>query len=168
MPTNLYGPGDNYNISNSHVMPALIKKIIDAKNNFGLHNLLGYWKPLREFLFVDDLAEACLFALENWNINEEKAPKDKLGKKLFWLNVGSNNEISIKDLAYKISNLVGFKGNIFWDNNKPDGTPRKILNSSRINQLGWRSKVGLEMGIKLTIKSYLNELSKKQSETDFT
>ncbi|MDC3034860.1 GDP-L-fucose synthase [Prochlorococcus sp. AH-716-P05] len=159
MPTNLYGPGDNYNPMNSHVMPALIKKIFDAKEkNLAQITCWGTGSPLREFLYVDDLAEACLFALENWNINENSSPKDKFGKPLYWLNVGSSNEISIKNLVLKISQIVGYKGNILWDKNKPDGTPRKKLDTSRMSNLGWQSKVNLDQGISLTLESYKKEL----------
>ena len=160
MPTNLYGPGDNYHPMNSHVLPALIKKISDAKKNH-LKSITcwGTGKPLREFLFVDDLADACLFALENWDPIDENSPKDKFGNTLFWLNVGSNTEISIKNVVEKISNFVGYEGEILWDETKPDGTPRKILDTSRMRNLGWESKIDLDLGIKLTLKSYQDEIS---------
>ena len=161
MPTNLYGPGDNYHPMNSHVLPALIKKISDAKKNH-LKSITcwGTGKPLREFLFVDDLADACLFALEKWNPLNANSPKDKFGNTLYWLNVGCNTEISIKNVVEKISNFVGYQGEILWDETKPDGTPRKILDTSRMRKLGWESKIDLDLGIKLTLKAYDDEMKR--------
>lgn len=159
MPTNLYGPGDNYNLTNSHVMPALIRKFVEAKS--ANHKSIICWgdgSPLRDFLHVDDLANACLFVLENWNINSINAPKDKNDNPLFWLNVGSNSEISIKKLAQTISSIVGYKGSILWDVNKPNGTPRKVLNTSKINRIGWYPSINLEDGIRLTLKNYEKEI----------
>ncbi len=162
MPTNLYGQGDNYNEITSHVLPSFIKRFLDAKkNNKPNVTCWGTGKPLREFLHVDDLAEACLYAIEKWDPLTLNAPKDNKGKVLNWLNVGSNAEISIKDLALMIANIVDYKGKIIWDKNKPDGTPRKKLNTSRMKKLGWESKIELEEGIKLTIKHYLLELKEK-------
>tara|TARA_B100000161_G_C33522669_1_gene401911 strand:+ start:95 stop:1081 length:987 start_codon:yes stop_codon:yes gene_type:complete len=155
MPCNLFGTGDNYNLSTSHVLPALIRKFQTAKNtNQNKVICWGTGQPMREFLYVDDLAEACIFALNNWDITHKDAPLDERQKKLSWLNVGSGKEISIKDLAEKISNLVGFKGEIIWDKNKPDGTPRKLLDTSRIRSLGWEPKISLDNGIKLAIEDY--------------
>ena len=131
MPTNLYGEGDNYHENNSHVLPALIKRFYEAKiNSVRNVNCWGTGSPFREFLHVDDLADACIFALEKWNTFSENSPKDSEGNILYWLNVGSKEEISIKELAYKIANKVGYKGNISWDISKPDGTPRKKLDIS--------------------------------------
>jgi GDP-L-fucose synthase len=160
MPTNLYGPGDNYHPMNSHVLPALIRKITDAKKQ-DLKSITcwGTGKPLREFLYVDDLADACIFALEKWSPNDLNAPIDKFGNKLYWLNVGSNSEISIRNLVEKIALFVGFKGKILWDSSKPDGTPRKILDTSRMRKLGWEPKIDLDQGIKLTLKSFEKEIS---------
>ena len=160
MPTNLYGPGDNYHPMNSHVLPALIRKITDAKKQ-DLKSITcwGTGKPLREFLYVDDLADACIFALEKWSPNNLNAPLDKFGNKLYWLNIGSNSEISIRNLVEKIALFVGFKGKILWDSSKPDGTPRKILDTSRMRQLGWEPKIDLDQGIKLTLKSFEKEIS---------
>ena len=142
MPTNLYGPGDNYHSLNSHVIPGLIKKFYSAKeNNLNSVNCWGSGSPLREFLYVDDLAEACLYIIEKWNYSTNKFPEDENGKEIFWLNVGSEHEISIKDLAYKISNSIGYEGKILWDKNMPDGTPRKKLDTSKVNNLGWTAKV---------------------------
>ena len=153
MPCNLFGPGDNYDLSTSHVLPALIRKFQTAKNtNQDEVICWGTGEPLREFLYVDDLAEACIFALNNWDITSQEAPLDEKQKKLTWLNVGSGKEISIKHLAEKISYLIGYKGKIVWDKDKPDGTPRKLLDTSRIRSLGWEPKLSLENVIKLAIK----------------
>ena len=152
MPTNLYGPRDNYNLENSHVLPALIRKFDEAKRN-NLHQVKcwGSGKPLREFLYVDDLADACIFVLENINQREKKIKNN-------WLNVGSEFEISIKDLAIKISKIIGFNGEIIWDLSKPDGTPRKKLDTSILENMGWKAKTNLNDGIAITYKNYLNEL----------
>tara|TARA_B100000242_G_C43043542_1_gene486956 strand:+ start:418 stop:1434 length:1017 start_codon:yes stop_codon:yes gene_type:complete len=159
MPANLYGPGDNYNELNSHVLPALIKKFSDAlEKNSKSVTCWGTGNPLREFLFVDDLAEACLFVLDNWDPNHKNAPKDKFGNPLYLLNVGSKYEISIKDLAKKISDFLGFKGEIIWDKSKPDGTPRKKLDTKKLKKLGWVASTSLNKGINLTIASYRNEI----------
>ena len=155
MPCNLFGPGDNYDLINSHVLPALIRKFETAKKNNKKEVICwGTGEPLREFLYVDDLADACIFALKNWDITSKDAPVDSSLNKLPWLNVGSGKEISIKDLAAKISNLVGYEGKIIWDKEKPDGTPRKLLDTSRIRSLGWEPKVSLENGIKLAIEDF--------------
>ena len=163
MPTNLYGPGDNYHLMHSHVLPALIRKITDAKkNNLESITCWGTGKPLREFLYVDDLADACLFSLVKWNPNDADAPRDKFGNKLYWLNVGSSTAITIKDVVEKIALYVGYQGKISWDISKPDGTPRKILDTSRMRNLGWEPKTDLDLGIKLTIKSYQNEIKQNK------
>ena len=158
MPTNLYGPNDNYHPTNSHVIPSLIRKFVDAKiNKLTSVSCWGTGKPLREFLYVDDLAEACIFILENWepNSNINKPISNK--RELCWLNVGSDDEISIKELAKLISDLVEYSGEIIWDNSKPDGTPRKKLDTSRMKKLGWISKTSLKIGIKNTIEAYKKE-----------
>lgn len=145
MPTNLYGPGDNYNLQTSHVMPALIKKFINAKkNNLNEVIIWGSGNPLREFMYVDDLSHAIKFTLEN-----------KLENSIY--NVGSGIEISINELSMLISKIVGFQGEIKFDSSKPDGTYRKILDSSKFNNLVKLKFTSLEKGIKKTIKSYLNE-----------
>ena len=159
MPTNLYGPGDNYHKLNSHVLPSLIQKFSEAKNkNMTNVTCWGDGSPLREFLYVDDLAEACVFAMENLSLNSKYYPKDKNGKPLFWINVGSNQEISIKNLAGMIAKLVGYEGSIIWDKTMPNGTPRKKLDTSVLDKLGWKSKTNLEEGIKLTLKAYNTDL----------
>ena len=162
MPTNLYGPGDNYHPKNSHVIPSLIRRFYEAKyKDLKEVNCWGSGDALREFLYVDDLAEACLFTLENWDPSNSYSPKTKDGDPLDILNVGSEEEISIKDLATKISQIVGFKGNILWDSNKPDGTPRKKLDNRRINSLGWYPKINLDIGLRKTLidfeKSFTNK-----------
>ena len=136
MPTNLYGQNDNYDLNNSHVLPALIRKFHEAKiNNHSEVVLWGSGEPFREFLHVEDLAEAILFSLVN-----------DLDSDLY--NVGSGYEISIKELAIMIQQIIGHKGEIIWDKNKPNGTPRKILDSSKLLSIGWNPKIGLYAGIK--------------------
>ena len=157
MPTNLYGPGDNYHLNNSHVMPALISKFYKAKvNNEKEVICWGTGSPKREFLYVDDLAEAIVFVLENISsknhlINDEGLSIDGI------LNIGTGLDISIKELANLISSELNFEGEIIWDSSKPNGTPRKLLDVSKSNELGWKSKTTLEKGIKLTIDNFINE-----------
>ena len=136
MPTNMYGPNDNYDLNNSHVLPALLRKFHEAKE-CDLPNVTvwGTGKPLREFLHSDDLAEACIFLMQNY---------DDAGH----VNVGIGVDISIKDLALLVKKIVGYHGNIIWDTSKPDGTPRKLMDVTKINNLGWTAKIGLEEGIK--------------------
>ena len=157
MPTNLYGPGDNYHPLNSHVLPALIRKFFEAKkNNLPSVTCWGSGKPYREFLHVDDLAKACIFALEKWDPNEKSSPKDINGNPLNFLNVGTGVDLSIKDLASKIADKVGYKGRITWDTSKPDGTPKKLLDISRIKSLGWQPTISLDNGISKTVELYEN------------
>jgi GDP-L-fucose synthase len=135
MPTNLYGPNDNYDLNNSHVLPALLRKFHTAKNLGSTEvEVWGTGKPLREFLHVDDLAEACYFLMENYN--------DEL-----FVNVGSGTDISIADLAYLVKEVTGFKGEIIFNTSKPDGTPRKLMDVSRINGMGWSHRISLHEGI---------------------
>ena len=142
MPTNLYGPNDNFDLENSHVLPALIRKFVEAKRNNSPEVVLwGSGTPLREFLHVDDLAKAILVCLEKYNDAQQ-------------INIGSGDEISIKDLGQKIANLTGFTGKIVWDTNRPDGTPRKVLDSSKINKLGWKPSITLDQGIAATVEWY--------------
>tara|TARA_B100000886_G_C20422310_1_gene492200 strand:- start:2352 stop:3332 length:981 start_codon:yes stop_codon:yes gene_type:complete len=155
MPTNLYGTGDNYDPQNSHVMPALIRKFIEAKNkNLDTVTCWGTGTPMREFLHVDDLGKACVFALENWNPNSDKSPKYDNDNPLYFLNIGTGKDISIKNLAALIAKIVGFDGKILWESSKPDGTPKKLLNIDRIKQLGWQPKLNLEEGIKKTVDEF--------------
>ena len=158
MPTNLYGPRDNYHLNNSHVMAAMIRRFITAKKNEVDEVVCwGSGQPFREFLHVDDLSDACLFLLENWDLKKENAPKLKFGEVSTILNVGSGKDISIKELAELVSEIVGFKGKIKWDASKPDGTKRKLLDVSKINSMGWKSKISLEEGIKMTVQNYIKE-----------
>jgi GDP-L-fucose synthase len=138
MPTNMYGQGDNFDLENSHVLPALIRKFHDAKIRGDKSvTLWGSGSPLREFLHADDLASACLFLLENYD--------DEVV-----INVGMGKDISIKELAELIQGVVGFEGSIEWDSSRPDGTPRKLLDVSRLNAIGWTPTILLEQGIKST------------------
>jgi GDP-L-fucose synthase len=142
MPTNLYGPYDNFDLENSHVLPALIRKFIDAKNmKSDTVTLWGSGTPLRDFMHVDDLSEAVIFCSERFNENEH-------------INIGSGQEISIKSLAALISSIVGFTGRIEWDKSKLDGTPRKVLDVSKLEAYGWMPKISLENGIRETINWY--------------
>ena len=161
MPTNLYGKGDNYHPENSHVLPAMIKKFYDAKIQ-GLKkvNCWGTGIARREFLFVDDLAEAAIFVIENISVDNE-ALYDDAGDYCGILNVGVGSDISIKELAKLTASIIGFKGEIFWDSSKPDGTPRKLLDISKLKNLGWSAKTDLEKGIELTFKSYVEGLENK-------
>ncbi len=155
MPTNLYGSGDHYNPINSHVIASLIYKFCNAIK-FAKDEVTcwGTGKALREFMHVDDLANAILFALENWDPNAHNAPKNNNNEPYTFLNVGTGLEISIKDLSELISNEVGFKGRIIWDKTKPDGTPRKVLKVDKLNKMGWKSSIKLDDGIKQTIRDY--------------
>ena len=145
MPTNLYGPNDNYDLEKSHVLPALIRKFHEAKkNNAPKVVMWGTGKPLREFLHVDDLADACFYLMQNYN---EPGP----------VNIGVGEDISIKDLALLIKKTVGYKGAIVHDLEKPDGTPRKLMDVSKINAAGWKAKIGLEEGIKKVYQDLKNK-----------
>lgn len=161
MPTNLYGPGDNYNLKNSHVMPALIKKFYDAKiNNKSEVFCWGTGDPKREFLYVDDLAEACIFIIENIPFRSKKEDDDNLNL-VELINIGTGKDISIKNLAKMIAEELNYKGKIIWQTSKPNGTPRKLLDVTKINKLGWEAKIKLDKGIKLAIKNYGKELESK-------
>ncbi len=163
MPTNLYGPKDNYDLNEGHVMAALIRKFHEAKiNNEKKVICLGSGKPLREFLYVDDFAEACFHLLKHWHPNKNNSPLDESGDPLNWINVGCDFEISIKDLANKISKIMNFDGEIVWDSDKPDGTPRKKLDTSFINKLGWEAKTNIDKGIEKTIDNYEIQLKNKK------
>ena len=166
MPTNLYGPGDNYHSTQSHVLPSLIRKFSEAaKTEANSVRCWGSGKPLREFLHVEDLAEAAIFSLESWHPSSEDAPKKANGENLIYLNVGTGQDISIKDLAKKIAFETGFKGEIIWDKSKPDGTPKKQLNIEKIKMLGWEPKINFEEGIKDTIKNYKKECKDNKIRT---
>lgn len=146
MPTNLFGPNDNYDLQNSHVLPALLRKFHEAKqNNEEFVEVWGTGTPKREFLHVDDLADACFFLMENYSENE-------------FLNIGTGQDISIKELAILIQEIVGYKGSIKWNTSKPDGTPRKLLDVSKLSSLGWKYSISLEKGIKEVYKQTFTNL----------
>ena len=155
MPTNLYGPGDNYHPSGSHVLPALIRRFHEAKkSNAGSVTCWGTSKPLREFLHADDLGEACVFALEKWSALRQDTPCDDEGKPLAFLNVGTGIDLSIRELAEQVAAAVGYKGDIDWDDSKPDGTQKKQLDVSRLTSIGWQSRIKLVDGLKNTVKDF--------------
>jgi GDP-L-fucose synthase len=146
MPTNLYGTNDNYHPENSHVLPALIRRIVLAKKNNEPNVVIwGTGTPRREFIHVDDLANACYFLLQNYN--EQGL-----------VNIGCGIDISIKELAELIVAEVGYEGQLVFDTTKPDGTPRKLMDTEKINNLGWRSKITLKVGIEKTIKEVINKI----------
>lgn len=146
MPTNLYGPGDNYDLKNSHVLPAMLRKFHHAKENKEeTVTVWGTGSPKREFLHVDDLADACLFLMEHY---DEKG----------WVNVGTGEEVSIKELALAVKDVTGFKGELVFDTSKPDGTPRKLLDCTKLHKLGWKHTITLEEGLKKTYEAFLHEL----------
>ena len=143
MPTNLYGKNDNYHPENSHVLPALIRRFDDAKKaNSSSVTIWGTGSPLREFLYVDDLADAVVYLMNNYSGNET-------------VNLGTGKELSIKELAYLVKKVIGYKGEILFDTSKPDGTPRKLLDVSKLEALGWKFKTELEEGIRMTYQDYL-------------
>ncbi len=147
MPTNLYGPNDTYDLANSHVLPALIRKAHEAKQRGDSEFIVwGTGTPKREFLYVDDMADACVFLMEHG-----------IGEGIY--NVGSGNDVTIGELAETAMNVVGFKGKIVFDSTKPDGTPRKLLDVSRMKQLGWQAKTPLQLGIAQAYASYLYSLN---------
>ena len=163
MPTNLYGEGDYYHSQNSHVIPGLIRKFYEAKkNNINHVTCWGTGRAKREFLYVDDLANACIFTLKSWDPFSRDAPKRDNNEKLFYLNVGTGKDIQIKELATLIASIIGFKGEIRWDQSKPDGTPQKLLDTRRINQLGWEPKIDLKEGLEKTIEIFYKELKNNQ------
>lgn len=148
MPTNLYGPNDNFGLENSHVLPALLRRIHEAKqNNVPTVEIWGTGKPLREFLYVDDLADACIFLMNNYSGND-------------FFNVGTGRDITISDLADKIKQVVGYEGNLVFNKNKPDGMYQKLLDVSKIANLGWRHKISLDEGLKLTYSWYLANMKR--------
>lgn len=144
MPTNLYGPNDNYHMEHSHVLPALIRRFHEAKiNKLDSVTCWGDGSPLREFLYVDDLAELCVFLMNNYSGNET-------------VNAGTGKEITIKDLTKLVAKIVGYEGEIRWDITKPNGTPRKLLDVSKATKLGWKYNIELEDGIRLAYEDFLN------------
>jgi GDP-L-fucose synthase len=154
MPTNLYGPGDNYHPTHSHVLPALIRRFHEAAQqpNQGAGTTVTCWgtgSPLREFLHVDDLGEACVFALEHWQPGAEE---------LQFLNVGTGVDLSIRELAEQVAAATGYGGTITWDSSKPDGTPKKQLDVSRLAALGWRARIPLAEGLASTVAEFRQAL----------
>jgi GDP-L-fucose synthase len=142
MPTNLYGPNDNYDLQNSHVLPAMIRKFHDAKESQAPHvELWGSGSPMREFLHVDDLADACIFLMQEYN------------EKLF-LNVGTGEDLTIRDLAGLVQRTVGYTGEVIWNTEKPDGTPRKLMDVSKLHQLGWKHRISLEQGVQSVYEEF--------------
>ncbi len=147
MPTNLYGPNDNYDLQNSHVLPAMIRKFHEAKERGDATlELWGTGSPMREFLYADDLAEACLFLMENYSDTE-------------LVNIGTGVDVTIKELAETVQKIVGFDGEIRWDVSKPDGTPRKLMDVSKLHQLGWKHHIELADGIHLAYQDFLQNLA---------
>ena len=146
MPTNLYGQGDNYHLQNSHVIPALLRKFHEAKMNKADHvEIWGTGSPFREFMYVDDLAEACYFLMQQYN--------DKL-----FVNMGTGEEVSIKDLAFVVKDVIGYEGEIRFDTTKPDGTPRKLMDSTKIHGLGWKHTTSLQEGLKKAYGHFVEEI----------
>jgi GDP-L-fucose synthase len=149
MPTNLYGINDNYHPENSHVLPALIRKFHEAKvNNSPTVSIWGSGTPLREFMYADDLADACVFLMENYD-------------DLQFVNIGVGEDVSIRDLAQLIKEVVGFEGQLEFDSSKPDGTPRKLMDVSKLNSLGWKAKTDLKDGIRLAYQDFLKNYNEK-------
>ena len=146
MPTNLYGPNDNYNLQNSHVLPALLRKFVEAKRNNAKEVVLwGTGSPLREFMHADDLADACLFLMDTFNESG-------------FVNIGVGEDISIKDLAHLVKKIVGFEGEIVHDLSKPDGTPRKLMDVSKLHKMGWEHKIALEDGVRSVYEEIKNTI----------
>jgi GDP-L-fucose synthase len=156
MPTNLYGPGDNFDLKTSHVLPALIRKFHEAKINGDKEVIAwGTGSPKREFLYVDDMADGCLFMMNNFNPTEEENEKGDI-----FMNLGVGEDVSIKELTEIVKRVVGFDGEIVWDTDKPDGTPRKLLEMSKMHGLGWKASVALEDGVKLAYEWYIENKNK--------
>ncbi|EMJ63841.1 MULTISPECIES: GDP-L-fucose synthase [Leptospira] len=152
MPTNLYGPGDNYHPENSHVLPALIRRFHEAKiKDFPEVVVWGTGKPLREFLYSDDMARACVFLMKNYDVTGDAKGGEHV-------NVGSGIEVSIRELAETVKEVVGYQGLLTFDLTKPDGTPRKLLDVSKLHKMGWRHQVELKEGIRLAFEDYLRKI----------
>ncbi len=148
MPTNLYGPNDNFDLNTSHVLPALIRKFHEAKtNNAPYVEIWGTGTPRREFLFVDDLADACLFLMKNYSGNE-------------FFNIGTGEDVTIRELAELIGEVIGYKGELKFDTSKPDGTPRKLLDVSRIRKAGWKHKIELKKGLEMTYEYFVTSAAR--------
>ena len=166
MPTNLYGPGDRFNPKQSHVIPSLVLKFHHAKmNNLPSVQCWGTGSPYREFLHVDDLGRACVMSLESLDLKTENGLKDKYGKNLDFVNVGTGKDIQIKDLVEMIKEITGYEGTIKWNSDMPDGTPRKLLNVDRIKSIGWEPSIKLEEGLREYYRYYLKCLQEKTLRT---
>lgn len=153
MPTNLYGPGDNYHPENSHVLPALIRRFYEAKiKNLPEVVVWGTGKPLREFLYSDDMGHACVFLMKNYDVTGDPKGGEHV-------NVGSGIEVSIRELAETIKEVVGYQGLLTFDLTKPDGTPRKLLDVSKLHKMGWKHQVELKEGIRLAFEDYLRKIN---------
>jgi len=162
MPTNLYGPGDNYHPTNSHVLPALIRRFHEAtERGDSSVTCWGTGTPLREFLHADDLGEACVFALEQWDPDAEAGPRDDAGQPLSHLNVGTGIDLTIRELAEAVAQATGFRGEILWDASKPDGTPKKQLDVSRLASLGWQARIPLAEGLTGTVALFREQLQQE-------
>lgn len=149
MPTNLYGPNDNFDLKNSHVLPALIRKFHEAKvNGSEVVEVWGTGTPLREFIYVDDMAAACVFLMENYDGEQH-------------VNIGTGEEVSIRQLAETIKEVVGFEGELVFNTDMPDGTPRKLISIDKLNKLGWNYRIDLKNGIKKTYKFFINSMEVK-------
>ncbi|MEY4308275.1 MAG: hypothetical protein RL422_478 [Bacteroidota bacterium] len=147
MPTNSYGPNDNYDLENSHVLPAMIRKFHEAKiNGESIMKLFGSGSPMREFIYADDLAEACVYLMETYSDSE-------------LVNIGTGIDVTIKELAETVKEIVGFTGSIQWDTSRPDGTPRKLMDVSKLHSLGWKHKIELKEGIALAYQDFLTNVS---------
>jgi GDP-L-fucose synthase len=147
MPTNLYGPNDNYDLENSHVLPAMIRKFHEAKERGDASmTLWGTGAPMREFLHADDLAEACVYLMETYSDSE-------------LVNIGTGIDVTIKELAETVKQIVGFEGSIQWDTTRPDGTPRKLMDVSKLHSLGWKHKIELKEGIALAYQDFLTNVN---------
>ncbi len=152
MPTNLYGPEDNFELNGSHVLPALIRKFHEAKlAGAATVSAWGTGSPKREFLYVDDMADGCVFMMENYNPSKEENEKGPI-----FMNLGTGVDVTIKELTEMVKTVTGFEGEVVWDTTKPDGTPRKLLDMLRLHNLGWHHKVDLEEGVKLSYQWFLD------------
>ena len=160
MPTNLYGTGDNYHTSGSHVLPAMVRRFHEAKiSGASSVTCWGTGKPLREFLHADDLGEACVFALEKWSALDENSPRDDQDNTLDFLNVGTGADLSISDLARQVADAVGFDGAIEWDPSKPDGTPKKAIGCKPPSEMGWKAQIELKQGIRMAYSDFKKQLA---------
>lgn len=161
LPSNLYGPGDNFDLENGHVLPSLLRKFVEAvESGSPSVTIWGTGAPYREFLHVDDMADACVFLMERYDADKLEK-NDPFARET--VNVGSGKDITIKELAGILAEVTGFKGELVWDTSKPDGTPRKIVDSSKLFNMGWRPKIALRDGVRETYLDYLANRDKYRS-----